>query len=449
MTRASAARAKARRSTPGWTPALVVGAAGTRHLGRVAPGQVTGSNLSCVRDHNQLLVLHMIRTRGPLTRRDVSRSTGLTFQTIENISRRLIEAGILEDIPPRAGINRARQLALRPAGAHALGIEVTPEGFRVTLCDLAGRTVAEQQRPALRSESILDELTLTVQDLIDDAEVLITTVLATGLTVHGWLPDTVAGHGRRHDHAVVSRERMCTELQRRLQIPVLYTTEIIAAARAEQWAARVSSQDFIYLHLASKIGCAVVSHGQLCIGARGRGGDIAHTRAVNNGDLCECGRRGCLQTLVAERGLRRAISQVLDHGEPLTLEQIPSLASSNQRVASVLECVASHVADALLPAVHLLDPETILIGGPVAEAVGAPFHDALERCVASACVGAPGPTVQRAQRGAGSATSAAQYVLYETFTPAMDHLVIETASAQMADGHVPAGGVSPGSVRRA
>jgi hypothetical protein len=43
-----------------------------------------GSNLARVRDHNQLLVLHTVRTQGPLTRRDLSRSTGLTFQTIEN-----------------------------------------------------------------------------------------------------------------------------------------------------------------------------------------------------------------------------------------------------------------------------------------------------------------------------------------------------------------------------
>ena len=425
----SAATAKARRSPTGWTRALAVAAPGTRHLAQITPGQVTGSNLACVRDHNQLLVLHMIRTRGPLTRREVARSTGLTFQTIENISRRLIEVGILEDVPPRTGTNRARQLTLRPAGAHAVGIEVTPNGCRVTLCDLAGRTVAERHRPAWRPDSIVDELTLTVQDLIDDAEVLITSVVAVGLTVRGLLPEVVSGDSCLSDHPGLSREWM-HELEGRLQMPVLFTSGVIAAARAEQWATRIPSRDFIYLHLASEIRCAVVSHGQLCTGARGRGGAIAHTPALDTGELCECGRQGCLHTLLTEHGLRRAIAEALDASEPPTLKQIARLASSDRRVAAVLEIVAGHVADALLPAVQLLDPEIIFIGGPVAEALGVPFRDALERQVADARVGAPGPAVQCAQPGGGGAASAAQYVLHETFTPAIDHLVLDIVAGR-------------------
>src|SRR3954451_12616887 len=124
----SAVSVEAERPPAGWARNLPVAVSGTRSLARIAPERVAGSNLACVRGHNQLLVLHIVRTCGPLTRRDLSRSTGLTFQTIENISRRLIEAGTLEDLTPRAGSNKARHLSLRPAGAHAVGIEMTSEG---------------------------------------------------------------------------------------------------------------------------------------------------------------------------------------------------------------------------------------------------------------------------------------------------------------------------------
>ena len=223
---------------------------------------------------------------------------------------------------------------------------------------------------------------------------------------------------------VLSREWI-HELERRLQMPVLFTSGVIAAARAEQWATRISSRDFIYLHLATGIRCAVVSHGQLCIGARGRGGAIAHIPTLDSRELCECGRQGCLHTLLTEQGLRRAIAEALNGSEPPTLSQIARLASSDQRVNAVLEGVASHVADALLPAVQLLDPEVVVVGGTVAEALGATFHNALERRVAVGRPGAPGPAVQRAQPGAGGAASAAHYVLHETFTPAMDHLILD------------------------
>ena len=401
--------------------------AGARRLGAFISEQVTGSNLVCVRDHNQLLVLHTIRTRGALTRRDLSSLTGLTFQTIENISRRLIGAGILEDVPPSALRGRARQLVLRPAGAHAIGIEVALDGCRVALCDLAGRTLTEQWRSmcATGLDSSLDELALMVQDLIDDAEVPITTVVAVGLTATSSILDAADDKGASTRGAPRRREWLRGGLERRLRMPVLCTSDVIAAARGEQWSGQIFSRDFVYVHLASEIGCAVISHGQLCTGARGRGGGIAHTPAVINGEQCECGRRGCLQTVLAEQALRRAIATALSVAEPPTLDDISRRAVSDADAAEVIEGVASHLADSLLPAVQLLDPEIVMIGGPIADALGRAFCSVLERRVADPADGEPGPAIRCALPGAGGAASAARGVLYEMLTPAMDHLILD------------------------
>jgi predicted NBD/HSP70 family sugar kinase len=427
----AAAAAKTQRSPLRRIGAFAMTALGPRRLGATTNDWVTGSNLVCVRDHNQLLVLHAIRTRGALTRRDLSRLTGLTFQTIENISRRLIDAGILRDVPAPTLTSRARQLALKPAGAHAVGIEVTPEGCRVALCDLSGHTLAAEPRLcalATSSHPNLDELALAVQDLIDDAEIPITAVAAVGLTVDGVLPNIADGHGPTTEDALRRHEWVREGLERRLRMPVLCTNRVIAAARGEQWSGRISSRNFIYLHLASEIGCAIISHGQLCTGARGRGGDIAHTPAVIGGELCECGQRGCLHTVLAERGLRRAIATALTSPEPPTLEEIARLAASDHGAAAAIEDVATYLADALLPAVRLLDPEIVMIGGRIADALGKTFRSVLERRVADPIGGGPGPAIQRARPGAGGAASAAGAVLYERFTPAMDHLVLDTVA---------------------
>ena len=276
------------------------------------------------------------------TRRELSTLTGLTFQTIENISRRLIDGGILEDLPPPAPTGRGRQLVLRPAGAYAIGIEASPEGCRLALCDLGGRTLAERRLSlcAPGDDSSVDELALMVQDLIDDAEVPITTVVAVGLTATGSILDAANGKGASTRGAPGPREWLRDGLERRLRMPVLCTSDVIAAARGEQWSGRIFSRDFVYVHLASEIGCAVISHGQLCTGARGRGGDIAHTPAVINGELCECGRRGCLQTVLAEQALRRSIATALSLAEPPTLDDISRRAVSDADAAEVIERVA-------------------------------------------------------------------------------------------------------------
>jgi predicted NBD/HSP70 family sugar kinase len=146
---------------------------------------------------------------------------------------------------------------------------------------------------------------------------------------------------------------------------------------------------------------------------------------VTNGEPCECGRRGCLQTVLAEQALRRAIATALSVAEPPTLDDIARRAASDADAAEVIERVASHLADTLLPAVQLLDPEIVIIGGPVADALGGAFCSVLERRVADPSGGEPGPAIQCALRGAGGAASAARGVLYEMLTPAMDHLILD------------------------
>jgi predicted NBD/HSP70 family sugar kinase len=304
---------------------------------------------------------------------------------------------------------------------------VAPDECRVAVCDLGGRTVAERRLSicAATLDALLDELALAVHDLIDDAEVPVTAVVAVGVTVPGSILGAVDDHGVG---APWCRERVRDGFERRLRIPALCTSGVVAAARGEQWSGRISSRDVVYVHLASDIGCAVISHGQLCTGARGRGGGIAHTPAVIDGELCECGRRGCLQTVLAEQALRRAIAAALGVAEPPTLDDISRRAVSDPAAADVIDGVASHLADALLPAVQLLDPEIVMIGGPVADALGGAFCSVLERRIADPAGGGPGPAIRCALAGAGGAASAARGVLYEMLTPAMDHLVLDTVA---------------------
>ena len=131
-------------------------------------------------------------------RAGISRSlTGLTFQTIENISRRLIEAGILEDVPladDRSPTSAGPATGWCVRGRHRGG--AAKDGGSPCATS-TGRTLAEQ-RLALGTTSLdssLDELTLMVQDLIDDAEVPITTVVAVGLTAPSSRCGGADGHG--------------------------------------------------------------------------------------------------------------------------------------------------------------------------------------------------------------------------------------------------------------
>jgi predicted NBD/HSP70 family sugar kinase len=132
--------------------------------------------------------------------------------------------------------------------------------------------------------------------------------------------------------------------------------------------------------------------------------------------------------VLGEHALRRAIATTLAAPEPLTLEEISRRAASDPDATEALEGVVGHLADAILPAVQLLDPEIVMIGGPIVDALGGPFCSVLERRVADLTDGEPGPAIRCALPGAGGAASAARGSLYEMLTPAMDHLILNTVA---------------------
>jgi predicted NBD/HSP70 family sugar kinase len=111
-----------------------------------------------------------------------------------------------------------------------------------------------------------------------------------------------------------------------------------------------------------------------------------------------------------------------------TLEEIARLAGSDDRVAGCVELAATHLAGALLPAIQLLDPEVVMVGGPIADALGTTFRSVVERHAETLDLGFPAPAIRLARPDAGGAAGAARGVLHEAFTPAMNHLVLGTVA---------------------
>jgi predicted NBD/HSP70 family sugar kinase len=391
----------------------------------------TGSNQLLVRDHNQLLVLQAIRVQSALTRRALAQATGLTFQTVENISRRLIDAGIVQDGQPENQEGRSRHLSLRPSGAHAIGISFAPFSCDVALCDFDGRAVATTQ---LRIDEgadpadVLRRLSRTVPDLVDDANVPVSTVLGAGIITPTFIDE--------HDQPCV-RWPSQAEIAQQLRMPILTSSSVLAAVCGEQWTGHLTARDAVYVHLGAAIAGAIVSNGQLITGATGGSGDIAHLCAERDGPLCGCGRRGCLCTLISETRLRDSAGQAIGAPEPPSLAAVATLAGTDPAVAAVVRHAAERLIHALIPAVQVLDPEVIVLGGPTADALGELLRARISELLATAR--GPVPAVELARPIAGQAASAATLVLQQVFTPTVDHLLLGRASMQAKEATGTAG----------
>jgi predicted NBD/HSP70 family sugar kinase len=113
------------------------------------------------------------------------------------------------------------------------------------------------------------------------------------------------------------------------------------------------------------IGAGLVLSGQLYHGTAGTAGEIGHTTIEEDGPVCRCGNRGCLETMAAAPALLALLRA--SHGEGLTLEDVLRLSNEGDiGCRRVIADAGRHIGVAVANLCNLLSPQLIIVGGELA-----------------------------------------------------------------------------------
>lgn len=260
-----------------------------------------GSTQGGVRQYNERVLLHAIRLHGPLPGAELARLTRLTAQTVSQITKRLLDDGLLRKGAPQRGKvgQPAVPLALNPDGAYAIGIKVGRRSVDVLLVDFTG-TVRRRWTQDYRypePAQLLDEIGRRLVEIqhslspLEQARVQ-GVGMAAPLSLGGWrtlldMPPEVAAHWQTVD--------LRAAVQRLSPWPVLFLKDTAAACVAELVAGRGHDlPSFLYVFVDTFIGGGLVLDSHLRTGLHGNAGAIgslplapvsaqAHAQAVASG----------------------------------------------------------------------------------------------------------------------------------------------------------------------
>jgi predicted NBD/HSP70 family sugar kinase len=154
----------------------------------------------------------------------------------------------------------------------------------------------------------------------------------------------------------------------RLGVPVFVENDANLGALAEvTMGAATGTSNAIYLMIAAGIGAGIIVGGQILHGAGGTAGEIGHVLVDENGPICRCGNRGCLETLVAGPAIVDLLKRT--HGADLTLDGVMELLHADDPgVRRAIEDAGRAVGRVLAGLVNVLNPEAIVLGGELAAA---------------------------------------------------------------------------------
>ncbi|MDO9507938.1 MAG: ROK family protein [Thermovirgaceae bacterium] len=123
--------------------------------------------------------------------------------------------------------------------------------------------------------------------------------------------------------------------------------------------------DFIMLTLGTGIGGGIVSGGHLFTGAHGKAGEMGHV-PVGEEALCACGAPGHAEALFGADALKKAFAEAGIKGG------IPDLwlRRGEPGVTKVWDLALDALARAIAAAVHILDPQAVILGGGLSRSSG-------------------------------------------------------------------------------
>lgn len=131
--------------------------------------------------------------------------------------------------------------------------------------------------------------------------------------------------------------------------------------------------DLVYLSLGTGLAAGLVLGGRLRRGDHGAAGEIGHIPVDPTGPVCQCGQRGCLETIASGSALAHAWPSTTT---PPAQALFAAAEAGDRRAVEIRDRFAAGVADAVRIAALAVDPRAVILGGGVAN-LGEPLREAV------------------------------------------------------------------------
>ncbi|MBT0768521.1 ROK family transcriptional regulator [Kineosporia sp. J2-2] len=302
------------------------------------------------------LLLGAVRGAGRISRAELAQRTGMARMTVTGLVDEMLASGVLAEEPARADGTRtgrpARVLTLGPAAGSVVGASVDEHGIRVAVADLTGTVRAERVDDAVGAD-----LAALITGCVEEA--------GSGpvwSTVVGHLPGTPPPAGLPGS-----------------RVTARGLADLCLIGEVTQGVA-VGRKNVCFLRVCRDVGCGLMLNGHLHTGAAGAAGEIGHVQIDETGALCRCGRRGCLETIVAPEAVLDALEAM--HGDRLSVARALELSRHDATAERVLGDAGHMIGRVLAALAGTVNPEVVVLAGPMIEAEGlvvAEVREALRR----------------------------------------------------------------------
>jgi N-acetylglucosamine repressor len=343
-------------------------------------GQAQIGNVDLVKQLNSAAVYRLIDQQGPISRIQIAEHSQLAPASVTKITRQLIERGLIKEVDQQAstGGRRAISIITETRGFHTIGVRLGRSDATLTLFDLSGKSLAQEDYalPESTQETLENALFNAIASFSEQHQRKVRELIAISVILPG-LVDPNNGVIKYMPHIHVHHWPLVANLQKRFNVTSFVGHDIRSLALAEHYfGASRDCADSILVRVHRGTGAGIIANGHIFLGSNGNVGELGHIQVDALGERCHCGNFGCLETIAANGAIENRVRHLLTQGYPssLTLDdcQMPKICKAANRgdalAVEVIDYVGRHLGKAIAIAINLFNPQKVVIAGEITEA---------------------------------------------------------------------------------
>lgn len=262
-----------------------------------------------MRKKNKENILNLIREKKPVSKSELSKITNMSPTSVSRIVTELIELGLIKETELASGRigRKALLLDTDPSSVYVICVQVDQDLLRLAIVDFDGAAINEHtlfcDAPSMGWTEFSDKICDEVEKIVAETNFDKSKIIGLGIGLPG-LIDTAGGIVLSSPQLKWVNVQLVEYIEARSGYHTVIDNIIKAKALAENtYGAAGDAKRVAFVHFGTGVGSALILNNNIYRGVTNSAGEIGHTTINPNGKLCDCGRRGCLQTYITERAI--------------------------------------------------------------------------------------------------------------------------------------------------
>jgi predicted NBD/HSP70 family sugar kinase len=321
-----------------------------------------------------------------------------SIPSIAKAVNELIEQGFVveQGYAPSSGGRRPLMYAINADAMYILAIAMDQMNTRIQLVDLRNQPVAEMMMFELKlagNDDALNKLVEYINQYLDNCSVLKDKITGIGIGMPGFI-DPVKG--KNYTYLNSGDRSLSQYISEETGLPTYIDNDSSLIALAEQkFGIAKWQKEVMVINLSWGIGLGMIVNGELFRGRNGFAGEFSHIPLSEDGALCDCGKRGCLEAEASMLVVSAKAIEGIEQGRVTSLkvtgsaqskqmgDAIMTAANNGDQFAIELFADSGYkIGKALAILIHIMNPQVIVLSGrgaKVGKILLAPIQQALHK----------------------------------------------------------------------